>query len=614
MSDNVELIVIAREDHFLVSFVSPRKLVGQKLLARDRSLWLLTRAHPKPMPISPQQRRHGVAAYSELVSQNFLQDYHIKRLPDAIVDGTECYAFSFTASADVPFSQVKFWIKKETTVPFRAKFHSVREGVTYDVSYETANTIERSGVVSPFVSKITIVSGTEKAVLEYTDVELDRFSPTDLHHVRLDRSISSSVEKGLDEVAKIWQNVEHDIRAVTFVDFEQPSMTNTNPGNLVYNLPETIGYIELRPDFAYEIEKPNFILGIKPRFTVNWEHFASGVERGSNEYSIRVFINEFAAEVREIVPGLSFTVERDNLQWGPAYLGSPSNIFFRDNGRTEPLFEIHGADFFDVLWAPVDLFSISYIDNFGDGAQEPQDFGPFQSFERSQVLKFDFLFPSSAISLIVGNRDDDRAMFGVFGQWTAADAILVYFDSAFRRGSSALYPVLEEDNPVGGLFAPTKFDQNTIFPEVLVGASYTTNQNFTFYGEYLYYGPGYSKNESREFNTLVDRAAELVLQVPPNELTELGFNTLGAAFFNKLRWRGRHQGLFQLTKSFGDLALVSHNVFDLLDQSGYLFVSATYTHRRHVFVGTAQYYFGDESSEYRSIFDYEFTVGYQYLF
>jgi hypothetical protein len=36
---------------------------------------------------------------------------------------------------------------------------------------------------------------------------------------------------------------------------------------------------------------------------------------------------------------------RENLQWGPSYLFSPSNPFFHDNGRSNPKKEIPGMDF-----------------------------------------------------------------------------------------------------------------------------------------------------------------------------------------------------------------------------------------------------------------------------
>ena len=58
---------------------------------------------------------------------------------------------------------------------------------------------------------------------------------------------------------------------------------------------------------------------------------------------------------------------RENLQWGPSYLFSPSNPFFTANFKTNPLNELPGLDFARIIWMLNPTWSFSLIANVGEG-------------------------------------------------------------------------------------------------------------------------------------------------------------------------------------------------------------------------------------------------------
>ena len=74
-----------------------------------------------------------------------------------------------------------------------------------------------------------------------------------------------------------------------------------------------------------------------------------------------------------------------------------------------------------------------------------------------------------------------------------ADAWLLYYDAAVREGTSAYYPVSNPGLP-GGLWNGC-MTRHRPLAEGVLGTSYTTMRNITFYVEYLYYGPGYTAEQ-----------------------------------------------------------------------------------------------------------------------
>ena len=227
-----------------------------------------------------------------------------------------------------------------------------------------------------------------------------------------------------------------------------PSMTNQNPENRIFGIEHYDFDALFRLNFSIKIYRPRLRIKLSPRIAARKAIFDFGIPERQTEYKDEIFINQYLVKVSRLIPRMSFAIMRSNTQWGPAYFGSPSDPFFPNIGQTRALEEIPGKDFFRVLWVPSGTISALYLYNFNEGAQGLGGI-PTGEFQKTHALKVKLNTFSTSFNFIGSKAKNRRAMFGTYGQWTAHEAILVYFDSAFRRGSEVLYPVLDNNNPVG---------------------------------------------------------------------------------------------------------------------------------------------------------------------
>ena len=213
-------------------------------------------------------------------------------------------------------------------------------------------------------------------------------------------------------------------------------------------------------------------------------------------------MNEWLARVRAR-DDLFVSYGRENLQWGPSFLVSPSNPFFRDNGRSNPYLEVPGMDFSRLVYIPGSAWTISLIVNTGKGLNLPLDPGPF---EKIYAAKLDYTGAQNYASLIASRKGNDSTL-GFFGGWTASDALLLYGEGSLRQGSSALYPRKDPASPPGFSMQEDLADDSAVKPVLLAGGSYTLEGSGTISLEYLYNGPGYDANEAGAYYSLRDHGA-----------------------------------------------------------------------------------------------------------
>ena len=104
----------------------------------------------------------------------------------------------------------------------------------------------------------------------------------------------------------------------------------------------------------------------RPRYDSNWQAWEEGKRSGGTDMSNSFYVNEWMARLR-LMPSLFASYGRENLQWGPSYLLSPSNPFSGDNGKDNPMNEVPGADFAKLVWVPDFTWAVSLIVNTDDG-------------------------------------------------------------------------------------------------------------------------------------------------------------------------------------------------------------------------------------------------------
>ncbi len=199
---------------------------------------------------------------------------------------------------------------------------------------------------------------------------------------------------------------------------------------------------------------------------------------------------------------------RENLQWGPTSLRTPSNPFFSDNGQDKPKKEVEGKDFLKFIYLPSDWFTVGVIGNLEQGGMRADSSVADPEFKRKYALKLDMLGVNYNASLLLSRREGGNETWGGFVQVTVSDALLAYFDAAVNRGNTALYPRLDPGHPLGGDFV-RRYDSTTEERFIgIVGASYTLENSATVSLEYLYNGTGYNDTEAEAYYTLRQNAAD----------------------------------------------------------------------------------------------------------
>jgi len=270
---------------------------------------------------------------------------------------------------------------------------------------------------------------------------------------------------------------------------QRPNDSTENPNNDFLEIPRYSLELEPRPDFFLDFRKIKLL--VKPRLNLKWERWEDGSRSGDTDADSDLFINEWLVSLR-LIKDLFASYGRENLQWGPSYLISPSNPFFRDNGLSNPKREVPGMDFARLVWVPGSAWGFSLIANVDKGRQEFIS----DDFEPTYALKADYITYRKYLSLIASYRENDRGHLGAYAGWTVSNALLLYGEGTVSQGTNALYPVADPAAPFGIRMSPTREDETSLEGVLLLGGSYTLEAGPTLTAEYVFNSEGYTDSEA----------------------------------------------------------------------------------------------------------------------
>ena len=407
---------------------------------------------------------------------------------------------------------------------------------------------------------------------------------------------------------KLAERFSLDFRILTYGIIQEPAHSNQNPENNFLQIPHYLADLEIQPDLRLNMDFLD--LSAKPRMRLEYRVWREGNRSGESEWVDDWYINEWLArwKVRE---NLFISYGRENLQWGPSFLFSPSNPFFQDNGRRNPYMEVPGVDFGRLVWIPESSWTISFIANTDEGRNKTISPDPF---EKTYALKIDDTGRENYASMILSHREDSKNSLGFFGGWTISDAILLYGEGVITQGSKALYPK-KDSPPFGASMQKLRQDDHVIKPVLLVGGSYTFGTNGTLTMEYAYYSPGYSDAEADTYYSLRHKAAETISF--GGLVSASGQKVLGQTADTGLRFLRKNYALLQYTqnniKNIIDLTLRwTQNLDDGSCQSTALVTYSLGNHLELFSVGTLN--LGSKNTEFGSILNYEGMIGLKYTF
>lgn len=355
------------------------------------------------------------------------------------------------------------------------------------------------------------------------------------------------------------------INAIGYGLYQETVDSQLNGGNRL-GIPSNQAVLEFRPDFNLKLRQ--FELDLKPRLQWARERtlFADQPPVTYNRHE--GFVNEGYVRFR-LNDRLILSYGRENLQWGPSALLSPSNPFNANNGRNNPNLELPGLDYARAVLVANQKLTISLIGNTGRGRLDASE-----RYRKAAAAKVDYTGESAFASVIVSKADGESGRVGAFAGWNVTDALSIHAEgSAGRAGQPTL----------------ARRDR-----QLLVGAAYTLAAGPTLSAEYFLNKDGCPDLSIRDCvlqrSALIDPLRPLV--------------------------RRRYAMLqFVDTKIGGNLNLSTRLIRNLDDNSAQLVVSLEYELGQHwQLYAIPTYGHGALDSEFGSVLRRSLFVGLAYTF
>jgi hypothetical protein len=210
-------------------------------------------------------------------------------------------------------------------------------------------------------------------------------------------------------------------------------------------------------------------LELKPRYDCSYRIWEQGARDGESAWKESGYLNGWLIQAN-LWDQLALAYAREEMQWGPSYLTSPSNPFRNGNSRNLPQIELPGMDFVKAIWTPDAHWSVSAMACVDDGyanplplaeAGVPENVRDAIAFRRAAALKTDYTAETCTFSLNGSVNQDHDPRAGAYASWNATQAILAYGEAGA--------------GPDGDL-------------DYLVGASYTFGDGGTLAAEFFHNG------------------------------------------------------------------------------------------------------------------------------
>lgn len=298
--------------------------------------------------------------------------------------------------------------------------------------------------------------------------------------------------------------------------YAYPTSTNLrsdsvlNPDNRIAHLSQHSETAEAR--FNFKAENEDLRLTLRPIMLWQQNSNAFGDKTQSETYLSQGQLRWRMAETWNVAAG------REVMNWGPAQFRSPSNPFYFDNGRSNPIRELSGLDAVKMSWTPDtrNSLSLAYIGSSGhyEGSTDIwRDTWLFRATKRDAKW---------AGGLAVAKKEGQQSFIGTDIQYTLNDSVLLYGEA----GSSTRLNALQSPADISQPF--TVQAESSRHTNESIGATYTLDNGQGLTTEYLHQEHGFTASEEAAY---FERAANATLPA--------GAATLGIALANAPPLLGR---------------------------------------------------------------------------
>jgi outer membrane lipoprotein-sorting protein len=158
--------------------LAPAKYRGNKILMLNTSMWFYKPGLSKPVPVSQRQKLMGEAAYGDIASTNYAENYSATRLPDETVNGEPCYVFDLKAKEDkLTYDRIIYWVSKQNQIGIKADYFTVSGKKFKSAWMDYANSVKVDGQSRPFLSRITLRGELMNGAVTYLNLRNPRVEP-----------------------------------------------------------------------------------------------------------------------------------------------------------------------------------------------------------------------------------------------------------------------------------------------------------------------------------------------------------------------------------------------------------------------------------------------------
>lgn len=324
---------------------------------------------------------------------------------------------------------------------------------------------------------------------------------------------------------------------------------------------------DLRPDFNLKWRQVELDLKPRAQWATTRTRYADQLQR--DVHGSRSFINEGSVRYR-MGERLIVSYGRENLQWGPSALLSPSNPFNASNGRNNPNLELPGLDYARAVYVASPEWTVSVIANTGRGRLDP-----INLYRKSYATKIDYTGEGYYHSLLVSRAEGEGTRVGGFAGWAVTDALSLHAEgSAGTRRESPLSDRRDR--------------------QLLAGATYTFNHGGALSLEYYHRNDGCRDAPIQTCVALQGSPVDPVHPLLRRRYTMLQYTD---------------------TRIADQLNLVVRMVRNLDDQSSQLVVNLELEMGNHwQVVAIPTFYHGKRDSEFGSLLRRSYFVGASYTF
>ena len=185
----VEAASSTSQQFVLITFLEPRKYVGQKLLVRDNNMWFIRKGLRNPVPISSRQRLTGSASNADVATANYFKDYEIVSYEEEEYEGVPCWLLTLEAKNNlVSYPKVLYRITKTENYGIHARYYGKSDKLIKEAAFEYENTVVYDQKEYSYLSKVVIsdrINKEDKTYLNVSPAKFVRFNNSKFQKDRL---------------------------------------------------------------------------------------------------------------------------------------------------------------------------------------------------------------------------------------------------------------------------------------------------------------------------------------------------------------------------------------------------------------------------------------------